>query len=304
MSNIPGMGTTNRPEITEELLEQIRKTISDNSGMGRTKLSVALCEIWGWRNAGGRVKDMSCRDLLSSLEKAGRIVLPPRILLARRPGDTKGSKHLVHDETPIVRDLGELQPLGIEVITSKEAMERFQSYIDQYHYLKFDRFIGERMAYLVSSRDGEPLACLLFGSAAWSCKERDSFIGWSKDARSHGLKMMTNNQRFLIFPWVSVPHLAIHILSLAAKRISSDWELKYGHGLYMLETFVECRRFKGTCYKAANWVNVGRTTGRGRDGGHHNAILPQKDVYLYPLVTHFRRVLSEMKGLVNSNGTR
>jgi len=298
------MKTTNRPEITEERLEQIRKTISENPGMGRTKLSVVLCEIWGWRDTGGRVKDMSCRDLLSSLEKAGRIDLPPRIHLARKPGDAKGIKHLVHDETPIVRKLGELQPLDIEVVTSRESMAQFQSYIDQYHYLKFDRFIGERMAYLVSGRNGEPLACLLFGSAAWSCKERDSFIRWSKDERSHGLKMLTNNSRFLIFPWVNVPHLASHILSLVAKRIGSDWELKYGHGLCLLETFVECGRFKGTCYKAANWINVGRTTGRGRDGGHHNAILPQKDVYLYPLVTSFRQALSDTKGMVKLNGTR
>jgi len=136
------MKTTNRPEITEERLAQIRKTISDNPGMGRTKLSVVLCEIWGWRDAGDRVKDMSCRDLLSSLEKAGRINLPPRIRLARKPGDAKDIKHLVHDETPIVRKLGELQPLNIEVVTSVESMARFQSYIDQHHYLKFDRFIG------------------------------------------------------------------------------------------------------------------------------------------------------------------
>jgi len=298
------MKTTNRPEITEERLKQIRNTISENPGMGRTKLSVVLCEIWCWRDAGGRVKDMSCRDLLSSLEKAGRIDLPPRIRLARKPGDTKGIKHLVHDETPIVLKLGELQPLDIEVVTSRESMARFQSYLDQYHYLKFDRFIGERMAYLVFGRNSEPLACLLFGSAAWSCKERDSFIGWSKDERNHGLKMLTNNSRFLIFPWVNVPHLASHILSLVAKRIGSDWELKYGHGLCLLETFVECDRFKGTCYKAANWINVGRTTGRGRDGGHHNAILPQKYVYLYPLVTCFRQALSDTKGMVKFNGTR
>ena len=271
------MKTTNRPEITEELLEHIRKTISENPDMGRTKLSVVLCEIWGWRDAVGRVKDMSCRDLLSSLDKAGRIDLPPCIRLARKPGDAKDIKHLVHDETPIVRKLGELQPLGIEVVTSGESMVRFKSYIDQYHYLKFDRFIGERMAYLVSGRNGEPLACLLFGSAAWSCRERDSFIGWSKDERSRGLKMLTNNSRFLIFPWVNVPHLASHILSLVIKRIGSDWELKYGHGLCLLETFVECGRFKGTCYKAANWINVGETTGRGRDGGHHHAILPRKE---------------------------
>lgn len=291
------MKTTNRPEITEELVKQICKTISEKPSMGRSRLSVELCEMWDWRDAGGKVKDMSCRDLLSSLEKAGQIVLPPRMRLPRKPGDSKGIKHFAHDETPIIRKLGELQPLDIEVVTSKESMTRFQSYIDQYHYLGFDRFIGERMAYMISSRNGESLACLLFGSAAWSCRERDSFIGWSKDERSRGLKMLTNNSRFLIFPWVNVPHLASHILALIARRISSDWELKYGHGLCLLETFVECDRFKGTCYEAANWINVGRTTGRGRDGGHHNAILPIKDVYIYPLETRFRQALSDTKGM-------
>jgi len=180
----------------------------------------------------------------------------------------------------------------------------FKSLLDQFHYLKFDRAIGENMKYMIYSRDGRPLSCLMFGSAAWSCRERDSFIGWDKSGRMRGLSLMTNNSRFLVLPWVNVPHLASHILSLIAKRISSDWELKYGHGLCLLETFVECGRFKGTCYKAANWINVGRTTGRGRDGGHHNAILPQKDVYLYPLVTCFRQALSDTKGMVKSNGFR
>jgi hypothetical protein len=147
------------------------------------------------------------------------------------------------------------------------------------------------MAYMIYSNNNQILSCLLFGSPAWSCRDRDAFIGWSKEDRRSNLIMTTNNVRFVILPFVNVPHLASHILSIISKRISSDWERKYGHSIYLLETFVEVGRFKGTCYKAANWINVGRTTGRGRNGGHHNAIVPYKDIYLYPLAKDWRTVL-------------
>jgi len=284
------MSTFNRPEITEEKIELIRRLIAENPDMGRTRLSVMLCEIWGWRGSNGRTKDMSCRDLLRALDKAGKIVLPKLKTTPRRAGDRKGIKHLAHDETPIVGNLKDLQPLRVEIVSSKDDIAQFKSYIDQYHYLGFDRYVGENMSYMVKSRDGKALSCLLFGSAAWSCRDRDKFIGWGKEQRRHNLNMMTNNVRYLIYPWVRVPHLASHILSLITKRISIDWEEKYGHPVYLIETFVE-RRFRGTCYKAANWIKVGSTTGRGRDGGHHNAILPIKDIYLYPLVENYRSML-------------
>jgi hypothetical protein len=230
--------------------------------------------------------------MLTALDKAGKISLPPPQRTPRRSGDSKGVKRLTHDETPIAVNLRELRPLQVEVISDKNTMEQFKSLIDQYHYLSFDRCISESMSYIVYSNGKQPLACLLFGSSAWSCRDRDSFIGWSKEDRRSNLIMTTNNSRFLILPWVNVPHLASHILSIIAKRISSDWEHKYGHPICLLETFVEVDRFKGTCYKAANWLNVGRTTGRGRNGGHNNAIVPYKDIYLYPLSKDWRTVLS------------
>lgn len=170
-------------------------------------------------------------------------------------------------------------------------MVQFKSLIDQYHYLGFDRCISESMAYMVYDSDGKILSCLLFGSAAWSCRDRDVFIGWGKEDRRANLIMTTNNSRFLILPWVNVPHLASHILSVIAKRVSGDWEQKYGHPICLLETFVETDRFKGTCYKAANWLSVGKTTGRGRNGGHSKAIVPVKDIYLYPLAKNWRAAL-------------
>jgi len=212
--------------------------------------------------------------------------------LSHKVGERRKIKHLVHDETPIESSLKDLRPLRVEVVSSKAELEQFKSYIDQYHYLGFDRFIGERMAYMVKSRDGVMLSCLLFGSAAWSCADRDKYIGWGKEQRKRRLNLLTNNTRFLILPSVKVPHLASHILSLISRRISADWEQKYGHPICLLETFVE-RRFKGTCYKAANWICVGSTTGRGRNGGHHNAILPIKDIYLYPLADNYRSILCD-----------
>jgi hypothetical protein len=229
--------------------------------------------------------------MLAALDKAGKITLPPPKSASRRPGDSKGVKHLTHEETPIAVKLRELQPLQVEVVSDKAKMERLKSLIDQYHYLSFDRCISESMSYMVYSNNSKPLACLLFGSPAWSCRDRDAFVGWNKEDRQSNLIMMTNNTRFLILPWVNVSHLASHILSIISKRISTDWEYKYGHPICLLETFVEVGRFKGTCYKAANWVNVGRTTGCGRNGGHHNIVVPYKDIYLYPLEKNWRTVL-------------
>lgn len=286
------MSIYKRPEITEERIEFIRQFIEMNPDKGRTRLSIMLCEIWDWRDSSGRTKDMSCRDMLTSLDKAGKISLPTPRCILRRPGDSKGVKHLKHDETPIKCRLKELQPLQVEVVASKDGWQQFKSYVDQYHYLKFDRCISESMAYMVSSRDGKPLASLLFGAPAWSCRDRDAFIGWGKDERKRNLRMITNNTRYVIYPFVNVPHMASHILSLVSKRISADWQNKYGHQICLLETFVEApTRFRGTCYKAANWLKVGRTTGRGRNGGHHSAIVPEKDIYLYPLSKDWRATL-------------
>lgn len=287
------MNTFNRPEITDEKIEYIRRLITENPDMGRTKLSVILCEIWNWRGSNGKLKDMSCRDMLRALDKAGKIVLPAPKSISRKVGTVMKIRHLAHDETPITGSLKDLRPLQVEIVTSQEDLVRFKSYIDQYHYLGFDRYIGEHMAYMVYSRDEIALSCLLFGSAAWSCRDRDIYIGWGKEQRKRSLNWLTNNVRFLIFPWVRVPHLASHILSLITKRISTDWEHKYGHPLLLLETFVEISRFRGVCYRAANWICVGRTTGRGRDGGHHNAILPVKDIYLYPLDPDYKSKLCE-----------
>jgi hypothetical protein len=249
--------------------------------------------MWRWQGSNGKLKDISCRDLLRDLDRAGRIRLPAPLKPSRSGGGSDVIKHIEHDTTPIIETLPELRPLRIENVRSGRDLTTFKSYIDQYHYLGFDRTIGENMKYMVYSRDGQPLSCLLFGSAAWSCRARDEFIGWDKGQRVCGLSYMTNNTRFLIFPWVKVAHLASHILSLVAHRVADDWQFKYGHPVYCLETFVEASRFRGISYRAANWIHVGSTTGRGRDGGHKDAILPIKDIYLYPLAKNFKAALTQ-----------
>lgn len=280
-----------KPKITPDKIEQIRNIIIENPEWNRTKLSQHLCRLWGWQNPNGRLKDISCRDMLRKLDKAGKINLPA----AQKPSRSRGSadviRHFEHDTTPIHTKLPELRPLRISRVDAEKERALFKSYIDQYHYLGYNRSIGENMKYLVYDRDGRPLSCLLFGSAAWSCRGRYAFIGWDKNQRRQGLSLMTNNGRFLIFEWVKVKHLASHILSRVARRIAQDWQSKYGHPVYCLETFVEVPRFRGTCYRAAGWIHVGRTTGRGRDGGHHQAILPVKDIYLYPLAAGYQSKL-------------
>ena len=280
-----------RPKLTDELLSQIRQAIDENPKWGRKRISIHLCEMWDWRVPGGQLKDISCRDMLRLLDKSGKIKLPPpQSTIGLHP--RKEIEHTQHNTDPVSCKLSELRPLQIEIVEHGDGLTEFKSFIDRYHYLGYDRTVGENMKYVIRSRDGTALACLLFGSAAWKCRDRDSFIGWNNEQRAAGLTLMTNNTRFLIMPWISVPHLASHILALISHRLTEDWEKKYGHGLALLETFVEVGRFRGTCYRAANWICVGRTAGRGRDDRQNLKALPVKDIYLFPLTRGWRETLS------------
>jgi len=282
-----------KPKITEKEITLINRLIAENPSWGRSKLSRELCRIWNWCGPNGQLKDISCRDLLRNLDAKGLIKLPPRLRNGRKAGSRDKVQVMAHDTTPVDVPIKDLLPLKVEVIQkSGPLLAEFKSLLVQYHYLGFDMTVGENMKYLVYSRDGVVLACLLFGSAAWSCAPRDNFIGWGAATRKNNLYLTTNNTRFLILPWVKVPHLASHILGLICRRISSDWQEKYGHAVYLLETFVEQERFKGTCYKAANWIHVGETTGRSRNDRYNSLSVPVKDIYLYPLDKNFREVLT------------
>jgi hypothetical protein len=280
----------NRPNITDEHIGQIRKMIADNPDWNRTKLSKELCVLWDWKSPIGQIKDLSCRDLLRALDKRGLISLPAARRTSREPGG-KGAdkiKCFEIDISPIFAKLSELRPLNIEIVTSKNDTDLFKSYIHQYHYLKYERSVGENIRYFVYSNSGSVLACLMFGAAAWSCIGRDDYIGWNSAQRRAGLPFLANNVRFLIPEWVRVPHLASCTLAAISRRISNDWLIKYGHILFCLETFVQRDRFRGISYKAANWRNVGVTSGLGRNSTTGESILPIKDIWLYPLCSDFR----------------
>ena len=276
-------------EVSDADIELIRDLIIANPVWGRSLLSVELCSRWNWRNAQGQFKDMAARTLLLKLERAGHICLPPR----RRPSPNEFRNR----STPLVKQAGEpirgalrdLQPLCVSVVKpGSDDARLFNGLLAHEHYLGHRNTVGENLGYLVRDRQDRPVACVLFGSAAWKCADRDAFIGWDVATRERNLQSMTNNTRFLIPSWVQVPHLASHVLGLIARRIRSDWQAKYGHPVHALETFVDRSRFKGTCYRAANWRRLGATQGRTRNDRKHSIQAPVKDVYLYPLIPDFR----------------
>ncbi|MCP3878262.1 MAG: DUF4338 domain-containing protein [Sulfitobacter sp.] len=273
------------------LIEQL---LAENPGWGRSRLSVKLCELWDWRGSNGQLKDMACRNLLLRLEKAGQIGLPPRQRKSPNGYLNRSPVSVPHHTEPIERALKDLTPLQITCVVNASEQDRlFRCLLSSYHYLGLRNTVGENMKYLVHSREGRPLACLLFGAPAWKCGARDAWIGWRAPARERNLPYVANNTRFLVLPWVAVPYLASHLLSGIARRIQGDWTAKYGHSLYCLETFVDHSRYRGVCYRAANWQLVGQSTGRSRNDRHHRLSVPTKDLYLYPLERDFRRRLCD-----------
>ena len=209
----------------------------------------------------------------------------------RKSGPSNTIRLLEHITTFVQCSLCDILPLRAKVVDSPEKLGEFKSLLAQYHYLGFDRTIGENIKYMVYSNNGMVVSCILFGPSAWSCTHRDRFIGWDAESRRAHLIYITNNTRFLVLPWIKVQHLASHILGLISRCISSDWQTKYGHRIYLLETFVEKSRFRGTCYKAANWICVGQTTGRSRNDRYKTLQVPVKDIYMYSLSKNFKEVL-------------
>jgi len=262
--------------------------IQANPSWGRTRLSKELSVLWNWRAASGQLKDMACRTFLLKLEKRDCLTLPPRRYSYGKAPRRVSCPHVPHKTAVIAGTLDSLGPVRIEVVKDKDLRGLFKCLLSRYHYLGFSRTVGENLKYLVFDRDARPLACLLFGLAAWKIAARDNFIGWDEDTRKANLHLITNNMRFLILPWVKVPHLASHILGRVARRISSDWIKRYNHPIYMLETFVEKERFRGICYRAANWIYVGQTQGRSRNDRYKTLKVPVKDIYLLPLLKRFR----------------
>jgi len=277
---------------TQKDIELVRKIIDASPSLNRTRLSKELCSLWNWRAANGQLKNMAAYSFLLKLEKQGLITLPAR---KRPPVNAKRNSSIalvLHSTLPVTAKLKTLTPLKVSPAEDKDTLSLFKCFLSAYHYLGFSGTVGENLKYIVYDRHDRPLACLLFGSCAWKCAPRDDFIGWDQSQRGKNLSLVTNNVRFLILPWVKVEHLASHVLAKVARRIRADWVAKYGHPIYILETFVECSRFLGTCYKASNWICVGKTKGRSRNDRYSTLKVPVKDIYLYPLVKRFKEVLN------------
>jgi len=279
-------------ELHAEDTGLIRSLLAEHGDWCRTRISEELCRRWNWRNGQGRFKDMAARTLLLKLERAGLIQLPKR-----RGPSSNGSRNrtppLVAHATDSIRcALRDLRPLRVSIVGPGSAdLRLFNCLLSRYHYLGHRNTVGENIRYLVRDCTGQPVGCALFGSAAWKCAARDAWIGWDHGRREANLGFLTNNTRFLVLPWVTVPHLASHLLATLARRVRADWQAKYGHPVHALETFVESDRFKGTCYRAANWLRLGSTQGRTRNDRNHCLRATVKDVYLYPLSPDFRREL-------------
>lgn len=270
----------------------LRQYIVDHPQLSRRALSRELCELWQWKQANGVLRDMMCRGLLLLLDRAGEIELPPAQRVSRnRPEGWERPEPLVPDNRSVRGPLRELLPLEFQQVRRSAQEPLFDSLIEQYHYLRYQQPVGEHLKYLVSAK-GQAIACLAWCSAPRHLASRDRFIGWSAEARKRNLHLLAYNTRFLILPWVTVPHLASHILGRMAKLVSRDWQQVYAHPIYWMETFIDPVRFQGICYRAANWLDLGSTTGRGHNARTAQCTQPVKELFGLPLHRRFRELLS------------
>lgn len=278
--------------FTSAEIQRIRGLIAAEPKRNRAQLSREVCDILDWRRADGRRKDMSCRVAMLRMERDGLISLPPPVPVVRnrngriRPRFTSRSD----PELPISLPAGRLGVLEFHTVDKRRDSSLWNELVERYHYLGYKPLPGAQLRYFVFS-GSRLLAALGFGASAWKVAPRDRFIGWSSKERTENLHLIVNNARFLILPWVTSRNLASRILSAVAKRLPLDWQKRYGYKPALLETFVHRDRFRGTCYRAANWVHVGDTQGRGKLDREHRHSLPVKAVFLYPLRRDFRRRL-------------
>jgi hypothetical protein len=281
--------------IDGEQIAFLREFIREHRHSSRWKLSRQLCEALGWKQANGALRDVVCRGLMLMLARAGEIDLPPvrrRILGQRRTGRPRPEAVLI-DTTPLKMPFSALGGIELQLVRRTADEPLFESLLEEFHYLRYEQPVGEHLKYLVWAQ-GRPVACLAWSSAPRHLASRDRFIGWSGEARRRNIRYLAYNTRFLILPWVEVPHLASHILGRMARQISEDWERIYGHPIYLLETFIDPERFRGTCYRAANWALLGRTTGRGKDDQTHRPNRSIKEVLALPLHRRFHELLQNL----------
>lgn len=285
--------TIRKRTIHKADLDQIQATVDRHWDKGRKRISKILCRKWNWRQPNGHLKDMACRELLLTLNRKNLVTLPPRLANANNDKRNRTIPVVKIDQTPLIGKLSDLPSVTLKLVRNTNLEPLYNSLVQEHHYLGYRQIVGNHLKYMAFIND-RPVACLGWGSAAWSVKSRDAFIGWDKSTKENHLHFVANNTRFLILDWVFVKCLASKILALNTKRISDDWIKLYNHPLYLLETFVDQSRFKGTCYKAANWSRVGQTKGTAKKGHDHIFHGNIKDVYLYPLRKNFRKKLTRL----------
>jgi len=272
----------------------IRHLITENPTVTRRRLSEMLCEAWHWRQANGALRDMVCRGLLLMLHRAGEITLPPARYNAGTPFlNRKAPVPVLIDTTPITEMLCELQPIELQQVRRTADEPLFNSLMEHHHYLAYEQPVGEHLKYLVWAH-GRPVACMAWSSAPRHLGSRDRYISWSAEARRRNIRFIAYNTRFLILPWIHVPHLASHILAKVTGALCGDWQRLYHHPVYFAETFIDPGRFRGTCYRAANWKLLGVTTGRGKDSASKKPNRSIKEILGYPLNPRFRDLLKQL----------
>lgn len=275
--------------LEPEQIQGLRQLIAEHPEWSRRRLSEELCRRWEWRDPKGQLRDMAARALLLKLHERGLLMLPPRRRRASNRMRQRQWRPVPHRREPIRGELAALRPLTVRELSQCPAERSLYEWLlHEHHYLSYTGTVGLNLQYLVRDCQGRPLSCLLFGSAAWQCAVRDQFIGWNPVQRAARLQALTNQTRFLILPWVEVRCLASHILGLVVGRLRADWQSKYARPLELVETFVDSSRFTGACYRAANWIALGRTTGRTRQDRAHRLAVAPKDVWVYPLNPRFR----------------
>jgi uncharacterized protein DUF4338 len=279
--------------VTAEDVVFIRAFIAAHPDASRRRLSALLCEAWQWKQGNGALCDMICRGLLLMLHRAGEIELPAVRQTSLNPfvRRERPQPPLI-DKTPVSGSLRQLRPIELTQVRRTAHEPLFNSLIEHHHYLGYEQPVGEHLKYLVWAQ-GRPIACSAWSSAPRHLGSRDLYIGWSSEARRRNIRFIAYNTRFLILPWVTVPHLASYLLGRMARLLSQDWERLYGHPIYFLETFVDPERFRGICYRAANWVMLGRTTGRGKDDHTNRPNRSIKEVLGLPVHRRFRELLQE-----------
>lgn len=284
--------------VNKKQIDEITEIIETFPNLSRTELANTVCELYSWKRPTGKLKSVECRQFLESLDAKGTIDLPACRKQYAKKGAAKISRTAKADiQSTICLKLKQLEPILLTRVKSRQQRQLWYEYVDRYHYLGYQLPFGAQLRYFIKSgATNDILGCFQFSSPAWKMAPRDRWIGWNDERRKANLQKIVNNSRFLIFPWVVVKNLASSALALAVKTVPDDWQRCYGYRPVLMETLVDAKRFKGTCYKAANWIHMGKTTGRGRmDQYNKQQSMAVKEIYVYPLTSRFRQQLAQLQ---------